>query len=173
MIATGLLAGAVAFLGQMFAISVASHTSARTGTFAAVLAAQKLEQLRGLTWSVGTLGEPVSDLSTNLALPVQSPAGGQGLSQSPSNSLETNVEGYVDYVDQFGRILGGGSTVPDRAVFIRHWSVEPLPANPTDTLVLQVVVTPRNRGTAGRHGGGVGRLPGEARLMSVKTRKAP
>jgi len=172
MIATGLLAGAVAFLGQMFAISVASHSSARPGTFAAVLAAQKLEQLRGLTWSVGTLGEPLSDLSTNLALPVQSPAGGRGLSHSPPDSLETNVEGYVDYVDQFGRILGGGPIVPDRAVFIRRWSVEPLPANPADTLVLQVVVKPRNRGTVRRHEKGAGRLPGEARLTSVKTRKA-
>lgn len=172
MIATGLLAGAIAFLGQMFAMSIASHASTRNGTFAAVLAAQKLEQLRGLTWSVGALGEPLSDLSTNLALPVQSAAGGTGLSHSPPNSLETNVEGYVDYVDQFGRILGGGSTVPDRAVFIRRWSVEPLPANPNDTLVVQVVVKSRNRGTAGRHEGGAGRLSSEARLMTVKTRKA-
>ena len=173
MIATGLLAGAITFLGQMFAMSIASHSSARRETFAAVLAAQKLEQLRGLTWSVGTLGEPLSDLSTNLALPVQSPAGGTGLSYSPPNSLETNVEGYVDYVDQFGRILGGGSTVPGRAVFIRRWSVEPLPANPNDTLVVQVVVQSRNRGTAGRHDGGAGgRLSSEARLMTVKTRKA-
>jgi hypothetical protein len=172
MIATGLLAGSIAFLGQMFAMSIASHSSARAGAYAAVLAAQRLEQLRGLTWSVGALGEPLSDLSTNLALPVQSPAGGTGLSHSPPNSLETNVEGYVDYVDQFGRILGGGSTVPDRALYIRRWSVEPLPANPNDTLVLQVVVKSRNRGAAGRDEGGAVDLPSLARLMTVKTRKA-
>ncbi len=42
MIATGLLAGAVVVLGQMFAIAMADMTSARTGTFAAVLAEQKM-----------------------------------------------------------------------------------------------------------------------------------
>ena len=50
MVATGLMAGAVAALGQMFAISVADNTSSRTGTFVAVLAEQKMEDLRGLTW---------------------------------------------------------------------------------------------------------------------------
>ena len=125
LIATGLLAGAVAVLGQMFAISMAGNTSARAATFAAVLAEQKMEQLRGLTWGFDIIGLPLTDTTSNIALPIQSAAGGPGLSPSPSNSLRANVDGYVDYLDEFGRIIGGGTTVPARAVYVRRWSVEP------------------------------------------------
>jgi type II secretory pathway pseudopilin PulG len=172
-VATGLLAGAVAFLGQMFGMSMAENTSARAGTFAAVLAEQKMEQLRGLTWGFDAIGLPLTDVSSNLALPIQSATGGPGLSPSPPNSLRANVDGYVDYIDEFGRIIGGGSSVPGRAVYIRRWSVEPLPTNPNNTVILQVVVTKsRNRGTADTEEGSTRRLRDEARLMTVKTRKS-
>jgi hypothetical protein len=173
MIATGLLAGAVVVLGQMFAIAMADMTSARTGTFAAVLAEQKMEQLRGLTWGFDIIGLPLTDTSSNIALPIQSAAGGPGLSPSPSDSLRSNVDGYVDYVDQFGQIIGGGTTVPAQALYIRRWSVEPLPTNPNNTVILQVVVTrSRNRGIADSEEGSTRRLRDEARLMTVKTRKS-
>lgn len=172
-VATGILAGAVAFLGQMFGIAVSDNSSARTGTFVSVLAEQKMEQLRGLTWGFDNIGLPLSDMTTNTALLVQTPTGGTGLSPSPAGSLRSNVDGYVDYIDQFGRIIGGGSTVPPTAVYIRRWSVEPLPTNPNNTLVLQVVVTKsRNRGTADSDAGSTRRLRDEARLMTVKTRKS-
>lgn len=173
MVATGLLAGAVVVLGQMFAISMADNTSARTGTFAAVLAEQKMEQLRGLTWGFDIIGLPLTDTSSNIALPIQAGTGGPGLSPSPSDSLRSNVDGYVDYVDQFGRIIGGGTTVPAQALYIRRWSVEPLPTNPNNTVILQVVVTKsRNRGAADSEVGSTRRLRDEARLMTVKTRKS-
>jgi type II secretory pathway pseudopilin PulG len=173
LVATGLLAGAVAVLGQMFAISMADTTSARTGTFAAVLAEQKMEQLRGLTWGFDIIGLPLTDTSSNTALPIESGTGGPGLSPSPSNSLRSNVDGYVDYIDQFGRIVGGGATVPAQAVYIRRWSVEPLPTNPNNTVILQVLVTrSRNRGTADSVAGSTRRMRDEARLMTVKTRKS-
>ena len=157
----------------MFAISMADTTSARTGTFAAVLAEQKMEQLRGLTWGFDIIGLPLTDTSSNIALPIQSAAGGPGLSPSPSDSLRSNVDGYVDYVDQFGRIIGGGTTVPVQAIYIRRWSVEPLPTNPNNTVILQVVVTrSRNRGIADSEVGSTRRLRDEARLMTVKTRKS-
>ena len=172
-VATSLLAGAVVVLGQMFAIAMADNTSARTGTFAAVLAEQKMEQLRGLTWGFDIIGLPLTDTSSNIALPIQSGTGGPGLSPSPSNSLRANVDGYVDYVDGFGRIIGGGSTVPAQAVYVRRWSVEPLPTNPNNTVILQVVVTKsRNRGTADTDQGSTRRLRDEARVMTVKTRKS-
>lgn len=172
-IATGLLAGAVAALGQMFALAVADNAGARTGTFAAVLAEQKIEQLRGLTWGFDPLGLPLSDFTTNTALPTQAPNGGTGLTPSPSNALRANVDGYVDYIDQFGRIIGGGTAVPPRTVYIRRWSVEPLPTNPNNTVILQVLVTKiRNRGTADSTVGSTRRLRDEARLMTVKTRKS-
>lgn len=173
MVATGLLAGAVVVLGQMFAISMADNTSARTGTFAAVLAEQKMEQLRGLTWGFDIIGLPLTDTSSNIALPIQAGTGGPGLSPSPSDSLRSNVDGYVDYVDQFGRIIGGGTAVPAQALYIRRWSVEPLPTNPNNTVILQVVVTKsRNRGAADSEVGSTRRLRDEARLMTVKTRKS-
>jgi type II secretory pathway pseudopilin PulG len=172
-VATGLLAGAVVVLGQMFALAIADTTSARTGTFAAVLAEQKMEQLRGLTWGFDIIGLPLTDTSSNIALPIQAGNGGPGLSPSPSDSLRSNVDGYVDYVDQFGRIIGGGTTVPAQALYIRRWSVEPLPTNPNNTVILQVVVTKsRNRGAADSEVGSTRRLRDEARVMTVKTRKS-
>ena len=171
-IATSIMAVALAALGQMFAISVANNTSARSGSFATVLAGQKMEQLRGLTWGFDTSGLPVTDLTTNTAAAVETPTGGTGLSPSPRGTLTSNTAGYVDYVDRFGNILGGGTVMPAGAVYIRRWSVEPLPTS-FNTLVLHVLVTKRtNRGSADSDGT-TRRLPDEARLVSVKTRKAP
>jgi hypothetical protein len=85
-------------------------------------------------------------------------------------TLSDNVSGWVDYLDINGCLLGGGSTAPNRTIYIRRWSVEPLPTNPNNTLVLQVLVTRRvDRGAA--DDGNVMRMPEEARVMSIKTRK--
>ena len=172
-IATGIMATALAALSQMFAISVANNRSARTSTYATVLAEQKMEQLHSLMWGYDSLALPLSDTSTNTALPVESPTGGTGLTPSPAGTLTINVAGYVDYIDQFGNIIGGGTTIPGKTAYIRRWSVEPLPSNPSNTLVLQVVVTTLlNSGDADQPGS-TRRLRDEARLVSVKTRKAP
>jgi hypothetical protein len=171
-IATGIMAVALAALGQMFAIAVANNTSARSGSYATVLAEQKMEQLRGLTWGFDTLGLPVADSTTDTAAAVEMPTGGTGLSPSPRGTLTSNTAGYVDYVDQFGNILGGGAVMPAGAVYVRRWSIEPLPTS-LNALVLHVLVTKRpNRGSADADGA-TRRLPDEARLVSVKTRKAP
>ena len=171
-IATGILATALAALGQMFALSVAINMSARAGTYATVLAEQKMEQLRGLAWGYDSLALPLSDTSTNTALPVESPTGGTGLTPSPANALTDNVAGWVDYIDQVGNTIGGGPTIPGRTMYIRRWSVEPLPTTSSDTLVLQVIVTTLvNRRDAG-HVGSTRRLRDEARLLTVRTRKA-
>src|SRR5712691_8188521 len=138
--ATGIMATALVALAQMVAISVANNTSARTGTYAAVLAEQKMEQLRGLMWGYDALAAPLSDASTDTALPIESPAGGAGLTPSPANALTSNIAGYVDYVDRFGNILGGGETPPENTMYVRRWSIEPLPSNPGNTLILQVLV---------------------------------
>ena len=84
---------------------------------------------------------------------------------------KSNTNGYVDYLDKYGNSLGGGTAVPAGTIFIRRWSVEPLPTNPNNTLVLQVLVSQlNNRGTDNTTS--TKRLPDEARIMSVKTRKA-
>ena len=171
-IATGIMAGALVTLGQMFAVSVSNNKAARSLSVSTVLAEQKMEQLRGLTWGFDTLGLPVSDTTTNTAAAVETPTGGTGLAPSPHGTLTANLDGWVDYVDQFGNIISGGPTPPPKTAFIRRWAIEPLPSNPNNTIVLHVLVTRRpNRGSADADGSTV-RLPDEARLVSVKTRKA-
>jgi prepilin-type N-terminal cleavage/methylation domain-containing protein len=171
MVATTLLAVGLVSLAQLFAVAAANNTNAHNSTFAAVLAEQKMEQLRALAWGFDPVGLPISDSTTNTAAQPETSTGGTGLSPSPDTSLVENTPGYVDYVDRFGNILGGGSTAPSGTVYVRRWSVEPLPTNPNNTLILQVLVTPHvNRSVA--DAASVARLRDEARLMSVKTRKA-
>ena len=171
LIATLLLATALTTLAQLFGVATRSNIDARSTTYAAVLAQQKLEELRGLTWGFDPQGLPISDVSTDTAVSPETPTGGTGLAPSPSGALGTNTGGYVDYVDQFGAKLGGGVVPPKDAVYVRRWSVEPLPSNPNNTLLLQVLVfRNRDRGTADDGAGRV--LPDEARLVTVKTRKS-
>ena len=171
-IATGIMAASIAGLGQLFAVSVLSNRTARNTTFASVLATQKMEQLRGLTYGFDTLGLPLTDTSSNLAVNPLSPTGGKGLSPSPTGALRANTDGYVDYLDVYGKTVGtGGTTIPNGTTYIRRWTIEPLPTNPNNTIVLQVLVTrSTNRGSA--DAGKVDRLPDEARIITVKTRKA-
>jgi type II secretory pathway pseudopilin PulG len=171
LMATALMVAAVASLAQLFALSTTRNTSSKNTTFAAVLAQQKMEQLRGLTWGFDVLGLPTTDTATDTTKFPET-GGGTGLSPSPQNTLQQNVVGYVDYLDAKGNSLGGATAaVPVNAVYIRRWMIEPLPTNPNNTIVIQVLVTRhRNRGAA--DSGSVMRLPDEARIISVKTRKA-
>jgi prepilin-type N-terminal cleavage/methylation domain-containing protein len=172
LIATSLMAVGLTALAQLFALSTRTNHSAKTTTYAAVLAQQKMEQLRGLTWGFDNLGLPITDTTTDVSVVPEVANGGTGLSPSPANSLGQNTTGYVDYLDKDGKSLGTGTSVPGNAVYIRRWSIEPLPTNPNNTIVIQVLVTRwRDRGTANTVVG-TGRLPDEARIISVKTRKA-
>jgi hypothetical protein len=123
-------------------------------------------------WGYDALATPLSDASTNTALPTESPAGGTGLTPSPANSLTSNVAGYVDYVDRFGNILGGGETPPENTMYVRRWSIEPLASNPGNTLILQVLVSKQVDRRAADRAGSTLRLRDQARLTTVKTRKA-
>jgi hypothetical protein len=171
------MAVALVSLAQLFALSTRNNVSARYSTTATVLAEQKMEQLRGLMWGFDLLGLPLSDFTTNVAAfeatgQCAAANGGAavGLTPSPGNTLAANTDGYVDYVDGNGCGLGGGADIPAQAVYIRRWSVEPLPTNPNNTVILQILVTRRtDRGVADE--GSVTRLPDEARMVSVKTRK--
>lgn len=176
--ATVILTVALMSLAQLFALSTRANFTARTNSFAALLAQQKMEQLRGLTWGFDILNLPVSDLTTDTSTGAGvngcptpgAGGGGTGLSPSPWGSLQQNTAGWVDYLDQNGCLLGGGAAIPNGAIYIRRWSVEPLPTNPNNTLILQVLVT-RNRNRGDADSDNVARQNEEARLMSVKTRK--
>jgi len=171
LVATGLLATAVVTLAQLFAVSTRSNLGSRNTTYAAVLAEQKMEELRALTWGFDTSGLPVTDITTDTTANPETPVGGTGLAPSPTTALNENTLGWVDYVDGFGNKLGGGTTPPAGAIWTRRWSVMPLPTNPNNTIIIQVLVT-RNRERGAAENGAVARLPEEARLVTVKTRKA-
>lgn len=171
LVASGLLVTAVVTLAQLFGASTRSNLASRNTTHAAVLAEQKVEELRGLTWGFDTLGLPITDTTTDTAVTPETSTGGTGLSPSPPTALQENTPGYVDYVDGFGNKLGTGAQPPANAIWTRRWSVEPLPTNPNNTIIIQVLVT-RNRNRGAAEQGAVARLPEEARMVTVKTRKA-
>jgi type II secretory pathway pseudopilin PulG len=152
-----------------------ANAATRSRTAATLAAVQKMEQLRSLTLSAAadaTTGAlvRVTDLTADLSA---EPAGaaGPGLSSSPAGTLDDNVPPYVDYLDATGTWVGGGVTPPPSAVYIRRWAVTPLPDDPEDSVVLQVVVLAVR--DAIRPPAGRATVPGgDVRLVSVKTRRA-
>ena len=104
-------------VAQLFALSTRANMSSKGQTSTALLAVQKMEQLRSLTWgfdlSSSALGLPATDTTTDLSLE-EPGGGGAGLNPSPNNTLISNVPGYVDYLDQHGTWAGNGSQPPPR-----------------------------------------------------------
>jgi hypothetical protein len=159
----------------LFGLAVTSTYAARNQTSTSTLAEQKMEQLRALTWGFDTEGQnlPVSDTTTDLSQSPPTNSGG-GLNPSPAGTLDANTAGYVDYLDGRGAWVGTGTTPPAAAVFIRRWSIRPLPTNPNNTLVMQVLVTSVKR-EAQLDGGAPSPRPrygDDALIATVKTRKA-
>jgi type II secretory pathway pseudopilin PulG len=170
LVAAGLLATVLVSLAELFALSARANLASRNTTYASILAAQKLEELRSLAWGFDPGGAAVTDTGSDTAVSPVAASGGTGLQPSPPGTLQANTGGWVDYVGRSGSKIGGGAAPPQNAIYTRRWSVEPRAANP-DTIVIQVLVTRnRNRGNADQ--GAVARLPEEARLITAKTRKA-
>jgi type II secretory pathway pseudopilin PulG len=171
LVATLLLVTGLVATAQMMVLSTRGNVAAQRTTFSATLAQEKMEQLRGLTWGFDNVGLPIQDYTTNTA--VDPPTdNGVGLSPSPDNVLSSNTNGYVDYLDRYGVSLGGGPFVPAGAMYVRRWSVEPLPTNPNNTLILQVLVFSVSDREDDGEGTVLDRRRDEARLVSVKTRKS-
>jgi prepilin-type N-terminal cleavage/methylation domain-containing protein len=162
-------------VAQLFAASTNANRVAHDRTSTTAMAEQKMEQIRSLDWGFDLQGQglPVTDTTTNLAeYPHRD--NGSGLNPSPNDTLLKNTAGFVDYLDANGAWVGTGDEPTAGAAYIRRWAIIPLPTNPNNTLVLQVLVTsvadearldltdlPRRP-----------RQPGDALLISVKTRKA-
>src|SRR5215208_4624818 len=119
LIATTIVATAVAALAQVAALAIHANANAKATTFTALLAQQKMEQLRALTWSFDPAGVPRTDTTTNLA--AAAAAGGSGLAASPADALGHDAVGYCDFLDRYGRPLGGGPPMPAGAVYVRRW----------------------------------------------------
>jgi hypothetical protein len=150
MVAAAILIVALVSLAPLFVTAIRDNLIARTATDTVVLAAQKLEELRGLPWGVDAQGFVVSDPALNA---------------SPAGSLESNSAGFVDYVDQFGRRLEAGAGAPADALYVRRWAITPVPQDPSNTIVIQVLVT-----WVG-HASGGGRAADRARITTVRTRR--
>jgi prepilin-type N-terminal cleavage/methylation domain-containing protein len=163
-VATGILVVALVSLAQLFTIAVGANLASRGTTDATVLAQQKIEELRALTWGFDAQGMPVSDTSTDTTVSPEQPSGGTGLSASPASSLAKDTPGFVDYIDRFGKRVRGPLNSLAGVMYTRRWAIDPLPDSP-ETLVIQVRVM-RNPGD-----GDANRLRDEARLTTVKTRK--
>jgi prepilin-type N-terminal cleavage/methylation domain-containing protein len=171
LVACAIFITGITALASLFVLSIDANRLARETTFSMVLAQQKMEQLRGLQWGFDVLGVPLSDTTADTSV-VPFTNAGTGLSPSPAGSLQQNITGCVDYLDGRGAWIGSGAAVPRGAAYLRRWSIEPLPSDPQNTVILHVLVRPvRLSGLP--PGGSAVRLPGEARLLGLKTRKAP
>lgn len=173
-VSMGLLTVVSLGVAQLFAASTRANLFARTRSSTTAMAEQKIEQIRSLTWGFDAAGQglPVSDTSTNLTV-YPFTANGGGLNPSPSDALEQNRPGFFDFVDGAGTWVGTGDNIPGTAAYVRRWSITPLPTNPNNTLIIQVLVTPLSN-EQGRVASPFTRtrMIGDALLVSVKTRKA-
>jgi type II secretory pathway pseudopilin PulG len=168
--ALAVFSAALLVLAQLFGMATRSNRAAREVTYAAVLGAQKMEQLRGALWAYDPAGGQLTDTSSDFSCVPEQPSGGTGLLPSPSSALSENTPGFVDYLDDLGRWIGTGRTPPSRAAYVRRWSIEPLPTEPADSIALQVLVI--SLAGAANVGGDVEGLErGAARLVGVRTRR--
>ena len=139
-IAVSLLAVGVSALAQVAAAAARASATAHRADAAHLAAREKLEQLRALTFAFDADGTPRTDTTTDLGVTPQSPSGGPGLAIS-GDTLLSNTAGYCDFLDAEGQWLGGGTVAPAGALWVRRWSIQPMPGLP-DTRLLQVVVLP-------------------------------
>jgi type II secretory pathway pseudopilin PulG len=135
LVAATILTIALGTMAELFIMTARANRSARQVTQAAMAARDKMEELALSAW-------------------------GSAPSLSSVDSLDRNTTGFWDLLDERGRSLSEREARSGAARFLRRWSVQPLATNPTDAVVLQVLVK-----------GWSDRLPGEARLVTVRARK--
>jgi type II secretory pathway pseudopilin PulG len=164
LVAMAIVACGVVGVAALFVTAIRAVHTARTETSATALAVGKMEQLRALVWSFDARLPDAIDTDTTTDLSHDPPlASGRGLLPSPPGALDENVPGYVDYLDGDGAWVGTGAAAPPAAVFVRRWSVQPLPLRPDTLLVFQVVVIPAA-------GAGTSSMNSAVRLVSAETR---
>jgi prepilin-type N-terminal cleavage/methylation domain-containing protein len=154
MVALLLLTGAFLAVAQLLAVAGRTADQSRATALGTALAAQKMEQLRALSWAYDIDGTPLD-----------------GLSLSPPGALTTDAAGFVDYSDDAGGLVGGGPLPLARAVFTRRWSVEHAAGMaPPAALVLRVVVLRREMPGAA-FGPGAPGWTEVARMIGAKARR--
>ena len=115
-VAVALLAVALLSLVQLTLYATTANVEARRDSMAALLAADKIEELR---------------VAINFP-------------PSPANALQQNAAGFCDFLDAWGRQLGtpGGTAAPAGAAFVRRWSIRPAGPAISDPITLEVVAVP-------------------------------
>ena len=97
---------------------------------AVLFAQQKLEQISALEWRIDSSGVSRSDMTSNLSVDPPD-ASGSGLQPSPADTLDRNTPGFADFVG-----------ADQRTSFVRRWAVVPSPGDPSNTIVVTVIVLP-------------------------------
>jgi len=169
LVALCLLAASLIVVAQLMVVAARASDASRDTAVATALAAQKIEQLRALSWGMAADGTNADDLESDVAAWPDRPAGGTGLALSPPGSLDGDTAGHADYLDAAGRWLGSGTSPPGTTVFVRRWAIEPSGPSSPDTLVLRVGVWRRAPAWAARDGTRAW-LP-VIRLDTAKTRR--
>lgn len=119
-VATGVLMTAIAGLAQLFVLSMRfTRDSAQFG--AALVAAQdKLESLRSLRFSYDDSGAAVTD---------------PRLQPSPPTSLSENIDAYVDWLDDAGKVVGEA-----HASYARRWRITAIAVDDPAAIAIDVCV---------------------------------
>lgn len=156
LVAMAVLLTATAGSVHLLAFATRAMHIARMQGVSVLSASARLDELRGLRFEFAEDGERLTDLSTYLAA---SPPhdGGSGLAPGGAASLDVNVSGFVDYLDDSGAWIGEGAAPPPGAAFVRRWAIE-APADP-DLLLLHVLVRPI-----------VNEAAGETHLVTIRLR---
>lgn len=153
-VALALLAGGLLAVAQLMVTASRTARLSRSVTLATSLAGQQVERLQSQAWGCTVDGVPVGALAL-----------------SGAGSLEADTDGFVDYLDADGAVVGSGLSPPAGAMFTRRWSIEPDDGRaPPWRVVVRVAVLRREaRGT--ENGGGEAAWVETVRLVAVRARR--
>jgi hypothetical protein len=112
LIATMVMVAGIVGLAALYDVAIRTNAAARTATVASMLAVDRMEQLRSAPFVIG----------------------GVRPTPSPSGTLSANIDGFCDFLD-----AKSNPARADVATYVRRWAVTPLPSDPDNAIVLQVV----------------------------------
>lgn len=137
-VALALLITALSGVAQLLVQSAALARQARGAPVVLAATRAKVEQLRALTWTFDRAGGRLSDMRSDTALDPPASSGGTGLRNSPAGTLERDIAGWVDYLDEHARSLASAGSAG--AAYVRRWAVTSLSTSP-DVLALSACVS--------------------------------
>ena len=151
---------------QLFAIAIEAGRAARDRTVAVSLATGKMEQLRSLEWrfeldAAGALARRTDTTSNLSADPIV--AGGPGLSESPTGTLDASMPPYVG-LSRSARSMGRNRRIDTRRCCLRPPLGGSPPAWPIGS---------RGRPSGARHDRSAGALASAIRSPRMERRRRP